>query len=59
MKASLAVLAAAALLVGASTPTFAGDLGTALLIGAMTSDSTDDNPLSQAVEAAGEVLDLD
>jgi hypothetical protein len=29
------------------------------LIGAMTSDSTDDNPLSQAVEAAGEVLDLD
>ena len=59
MKATLAVLAAAALLVSAGAPAFAGDLGTALLIGAVTSDCTDDNPLSQAVETAGEVLDLD
>jgi hypothetical protein len=60
MKATLMVFAAAALLAVAGTPSFAGDLDAALLIGAssLTSDSGED-PLSQAVEAAGEVLDLD
>ena len=60
MKTTLKVLAAAALLAGVSTATLAGDLDAALLIGAstLTSDSGDD-PVSQAVEAAGEVLDLD
>ena len=59
MKATLMVFAAAALLAVAGTPSFAGD-DAALLIGAssLTSDSGED-PLSQAVEAASEVLDLD
>jgi len=60
MKATLKVFAAAALLAVASTPSFAGDLDAALLTGAttLTRDSGNDT-LSQAVEAAGEVLDLD
>ncbi len=60
MKVTLTVLAAVALLATAGTPTFAGDLDAALLIGAstLTSDSGNDT-LSQAVEAAGEVLDLE
>ena len=60
MKATFKVLAAAALLASAGTPTFAGDLDATLLIGAssLTSDSGDDT-LSQAVEAAGEVLGVD
>ncbi len=60
MKATLKVLAVAALLAAAGTPAFAGDLGDALLIGAITAatDSGDD-PISQAVETAGDVLDLD
>ena len=58
MKATLKVFAAAALLAVACTPSFAGDLDAALLIGAttLTSDSGNDT-LSQAVETAGEVLD--
>jgi hypothetical protein len=61
MKATLKILAATALFISVGTPTFAGDLdAAALLIGAstLTSDSSDDT-LSQAVEAAGEVLGVD
>jgi len=60
MKAKLKVLAVAALLGAAGGPAFAGDLGDALLIGAITAatDSSDDT-LSQAVDTAAEVLDLD
>jgi hypothetical protein len=60
VKATLKVLAAAALLAVARTPSFAGDLDAALLIGASTLTSASGNDtLSQAVEAAGDVLDLD
>ncbi|HUJ36387.1 MAG TPA: hypothetical protein VLW88_01770 [Hyphomicrobium sp.] len=60
MKATLKVLAVAALLGAAGTPAFAGDLGDALLIGAITAatDSGDD-PVSTVVDTAAEVLDLD
>jgi hypothetical protein len=57
MKATLKVLAAAALLASVATPTFAGDLDAALLASAssITSDSGSDT-LTEAVEAAGDIL---
>jgi hypothetical protein len=62
MKATLKVLAIVAALAATRAPAFAGDLSDALLAGAaaatLATDSGDD-PLSQAVEAAGDVLDLD
>jgi hypothetical protein len=60
MKATLKIVAVTALLAAAGTPAFAGDLGDALLVGALVAgaDSGDD-PVSTVVDTAAEVLDLD